>query len=694
MTTPTVHYDQVEASSASASKPPIMEYEQSASTTFVNQCAMEKGKMTPQAENVANRKHFNSNYNVLNFLASYGSILPLYTESPSDCAVKYKVQSPLELPRAGSIESQDKYNLENLFASFCQPEDEHASMNSLGALTVHTLCASDDNYYLQSLFEKEMPLKLCEAETISRLSKSEDNCNLDTLFAGFSSNEDRGTSHSRPNVPTFQTLPESEDNYEMGVLSEKGNSLGVSATQRTLYLSKSEDNYKLQDLFDNVGKELYMLHSAESTPGLRKSEDGIYKKTCASDSNTQVPIFLRKDENNKSSYPIDDQCTLPNSFVSSKLVNHSSQIFEEKDISCADGSEEQPSILPEPFSSSRNVSLSNLELKCGVRKGAEKKVTCSNSVDKHSTVPFIVHDTFRHNEIKLMPGPDKYEEFMDTKTQLYQIAGINKLLSDISDSKEELSSLYDSTTIKMKEVELKEGNSRKAKHHAAKVHQDSVAMVEKINRLIENAKESNNQQAQIVREEKSLLAALAQDIHSRLTKLSVQRDEEFTIVEKIKLELDVRLATSIEEEALAREQISQEEKLGLLVRKKKEVELGSIMEESRRLQKEAEENLLLRCFLSDCGRTIDILQGEISSIHEKLISLKERTHGSRLQSALIATEEVTSSIVKDCKTGLPDRHLLLKNRNNNDLKQEKMVESHAKDHEFSDEEWEMLETIP
>ncbi|CAO2177206.1 unnamed protein product [Urochloa humidicola] len=392
----------------------------------------------------------------------------------------------------------------------------------------------------------------------------------------------------------------------MGVLFEKGKSLDVSATQRTLYISKSEDNYKLQDLFDNVGKELYMLHSAESTPGLRKSEDGLYKKSCASDSNIQVPIILREDENNKSSYPIDDQCTLPDSFVSLKLVNHSSQIFEEKDISCADGSEEQPSILPEPFSSSRN--LSNLELKCGVRKGAEKKITCSNSVDKHSIVPFIVHDRFRHNEIKPMPGPDKYEEFMDTNTQLYQIAGINKLLSDISDSKEELSSLYDSTTIKTKEVELKEENSRKAKHDAAKVHQNSVAMVEKINRLIENAKESNNKQAQIVREEKSLLAALAQDIHSRLTKLSVERDEEFTIVEKIKLELDARLATSIEEEVLAREQIRQEEKLGLLVRKKKEVELGSIMEESRKLQKEAEENLLLRCFLSDCGCTIDILQ--------------------------------------------------------------------------------------
>ncbi|OEL25005.1 hypothetical protein BAE44_0013975, partial [Dichanthelium oligosanthes] len=652
-TIPIVDYDQVEASSASASKPPVIDYEQSASTTFINQRAVEKGKTTPQAENVANQKHFNGNYNLPDLLASSGSMLPLYTESPSDRPVKYKGQIPLKLPRAESTqdsESQDKYNIENLFASFCPTKDEHASVNSLGALPAHTRCASGDNFDLQALFEKEMPLKLCEAETISHLSKSEDNCNLDTLFVGFCSNGDRETSHSIPNVPTFQKLPESEDTYDMQVLFEKGKSLEVSATQRIHDISKSQDNYEFQDLFeniDNVGKELYMLHTGESTPGLHKSEDD----------------FL---------------------FVSSKLVNNSSQIFEEKDNSCAVGSEEQPSTdftnpvsltsicnlnddfnLPELFSSS-NVSLSNLDLKYEVRNGAEKKVMCSNSVDKHSIVPFIVHDTFPHNEIKPMPGPDKYEKFLDINTHSYQIAGINKLVSDITDSKitqpkplqEDLSSLYDSTTIKTKEVELQEGSSRKAKQDAVKAHQDIVAMVENFNRLIENAKESNN---------------------------------------KIKLELDARVATSIEEEAAAREQISQEEKLALSVHKEKEVEFGSIMEESRQLQKEAEENLLLRCFLSDCGRTIDILQGEISSIHEKAIALKERTtHRSRLQPALVATEkEVTYSLVPDCKTAIPDRHPPLKNGSNSYLlKQEKMAGSHAKDHDdFSDEEWEMLETI-
>ena len=62
---------------------------------------------------------------------------------------------------------------------------------------------------------------------------------------------------------------------------------------------------------------------------------------------------------------------------------------------------------------------------------------------------------------------------------------------------------------------------------------------------------------------------------------------------QIKCELDARLATSMEEEAAALEHITQEEKLALLVRKEKEATMGSIMEESRKLQKEAEENILV-----------------------------------------------------------------------------------------------------
>ncbi|XP_062199473.1 uncharacterized protein LOC133901929 isoform X3 [Phragmites australis] len=679
--TPTVDYAQVEASSKSSTKPPIIDYEQSALTAFVNHCAMDKGKMTPKAEKVTNQKHFNGNYNPPDFLVSSGSMLPLYMQSFSNCAVKYKGHMPLELHKDESTqdfsELEDKYNIGNLFTNICPTVDRHASVDLLGASHVHTLSESEDNYDLQISFQKEMPLKFSEAESIYRFSKSEDNYNLDTLFAEFRSNKDRQTSDSLPSVPTVQILSESEDSYDLQVLFEKEMPLTFSTAQST-HLSKSQDNSGVQVMFENIdndGKVLDMLRTAESTPELHKSEDDLHKKACTTDSTAQVSRFLVQDENHQSPYKLDDQCTLYDLFASSKIVDNSLRIFEEKDNSYTVDSEEKQSMdftssrtftnvcnpnddfnLSELFSSTPNASLSDLDSKCVMRDEAEREIMCSNSVDKHSIVPVIEHDTFPCNGMKLMPGADKYEELLDITTRSYQIARINKLVADITNGKEALSSLYESTTIKMKEVELQEENSRKAKQDAIEAHQGFVAMVENFNQLIENSKESND---------------------------------------KIKFELDARLATSIEEETAAREQISQEEKLALLVRKEKEAEMGSIMEESMKLQKEAEENILLKGLLSDRGRIIDILKGEISSIHEKVIALKEGTHRSKLQPALVTTSSSTTlPPITDCKTASPGRHWPLKNRSNNSiLPREKMAGIHAKDHEkFSDDEWEMLET--
>ncbi|KAL6615260.1 hypothetical protein ACP70R_037530 [Stipagrostis hirtigluma subsp. patula] len=97
---------------------------------------------------------------------------------------------------------------------------------------------------------------------------------------------------------------------------------------------------------------------------------------------------------------------------------------------------------------------------------------------------------------------------------------------------EALWSFYESTNIKMEEVELQEENSRKAKQDAVKAQQGFVSMVKNFNQVIQNSKESNDKHAQIVCEEISLLAASAQDLQSRLTKLSADRDEALTIVEK------------------------------------------------------------------------------------------------------------------------------------------------------------------
>uniref|UniRef100_A0A453CTH0 Uncharacterized protein n=1 Tax=Aegilops tauschii subsp. strangulata TaxID=200361 RepID=A0A453CTH0_AEGTS len=339
---------------------------------------------------------------------------------------------------------------------------------------------------------------------------------------------------------------------------------------------------------------------------------------------------------------LDDQHKLFELFASSKIVDNSLQAFQEKGGSETVHNEELPSI----------------------------------------------HLNFNHRGTftSTCNFDDKSEGFLDNSTQSFHITEINKNISDITKSKELLSCLYESTIMKMEEVELQEEKSRLAKQNADKAHQNFLAMAEHFNQLIENSKESNDKQAQVVCEENCSLVALTQDLQSKLTKLAAQRNEALTAVQEIKFQLDARLATSMEEEATAMEQIIQEDKLALLVRKEKEATMGSIMEESRKLQKEAEENILLREQLLDRGHIIDIMQGEISSIHARV---------SKLKSALVTTSSSTNSSDKDdCKSASVDTDRPLGNDDNrNDLPQR----SHAKDHTTSsdddddDDEWEVLE---
>ncbi|CAM0882200.1 unnamed protein product [Alopecurus aequalis] len=501
--------------------------------------------------------------------------------------------------------------------------------------------------------EGQMPLEISSAVSKHDICSSEDNCYLETLFANFHSKEDRHTSKNSPDAATIHTLSKPEDNYELQVLF---------------------------DNIDNVGNELGVLCTAENPAELHKlANDGsfhnLFGELCTVDKTTQVPLNFPGNE--QSLYKLDDQHKLFDSFSSSRIIDNSLHVFGEKGDSDTDHNEELTLI----HFNNRGTFTS----------------TCNSNDDNHSVCPIAELDAFRPNEDCKMRGTHKSEGFLDTSTHSYHITDINKNISDITKSKELLASLYESTIMKMKEVELQEENSRLAKQNAYKAHQNFLSMVEHFNQLIENSKESNDKQAQVVCEEKSLLVALTQDLQSQLTKLSAQRDEALTTVQEIKCELDARLSTSMDEEATAMEHIIEEGKLALLVRKEKEATMGSIMEESRKLQKEAEENILLRGLLLDQGRLIDIMQGEMSSICANVVAMKERTCGSKLKSALVITGCSSNSYHKDdCKSESVDADRPVGNDENiNDLPQEEITRSLAKDNTTSlddDDEWEVLET--
>ncbi|VAH35983.1 uncharacterized protein LOC119356277 isoform X1 [Triticum dicoccoides] len=575
------HYALLGSSSTSAAEPHMMEYEQSDSGGCNDHCAAEKDEVTPETE-IGNHKHCNDNYELSDLLASSGNMLPLFKESPSDCAVKHGGQ---------------------------------------------------------------VPLKLSDEVSKHDFDKSEDNCYLETLLVNFHSKEDKQTSKNLPNAPTVHTLSNPKDNNDLQVLFENK---------------------------DNAGEELGALCTAENTPELHKSaNDGnfynLFGDLCTVDETTKVPLNFTEEKNEQSFVKLDNQHKLFDLFASSKIVDNSLQPFQEKGGSETVHNEELPSIHLN-FNNRRTFTS-----------------TCNFDGDKYySLCPMVELDADQPNEEWMMPGADKSEGFLDNSTQSFHITEINKNISDITKSKESLSCLYESTIMKMKEVELQEEKSRLAKQNADKAHQNFLAMAEHFNQLIENSKESNDKQAQVLCGENCSLVALTQDLQSKLTKLAAQRNEALTAVQEIKFQLDARLATSMEEEAAAMEQIIQEDKLALLLRKEKEATMGSIMEESRKLQKEAEENILLREQLLDQGHIIDIMQGEIASIQARV---------SKLKSALVTTSSSANSSHKnDCKSASVDTDRPLgSNENRDDLPQR----NHAKDHTTSsdddDDEWEVLE---
>ncbi|KAM0931697.1 hypothetical protein ACQ4PT_000161 [Festuca glaucescens] len=491
-----------------------------------------------------------------------------------------------------------------------EPTETHYALEDIDyAEHAHTDCCAVKH-------EGQMPLRLSNAVSEHDITSSEDNCYLETLFVNFHSKEDSQTSKNLLDVPTIHTLSKANDNYDLQVLFEN---------------------------IDNTGKESGVLRTAENPPELNN------------------------------------------------LANDDSfhNLFAE--LSTVDKTTETPSNFPGKGGSDRvhkeepTLIHSN---NCGTFNS-----TCNFNDDKHFVCPIVELDAFRPNEECKMPGAHKSEGILDISTHSYHITDLNKNISDTTKSK-------------MKEVELQEENSRLAKQNANKAHQNYLAMVEHFNQLIKNSKESNDKQAQVVGEEKCLLVALTQDLQSRLAKLSAQRDEALATVQEcffsyptvqIKCELDARLATSMEEEATALEDIMQKEKVSLLVRKDKESTVGSIMEESRKLQKEAEENILLRGLLLDQGRLIDIMQGEISNIHANVVAMKERISGSKLKSALVLTSCSAHSYHKDdCKSASVDTDWPMGNVDNRiDLPQEEITRSLAKDHTTSsddDEGWEVLET--
>ncbi|GAB4829780.1 hypothetical protein Ancab_019435 [Ancistrocladus abbreviatus] len=234
-------------------------------------------------------------------------------------------------------------------------------------------------------------------------------------------------------------------------------------------------------------------------------------------------------------------------------------------------------------------------------------------------------------------------------TRSGHICSINLLEDIIEDAKTHKKTLFlamESVIGLMRGVELQENAAAEAKEAAARGGEEILARVEDLKKMLGHAKEANDMHAGEVYGEKAILATEMKELQSRLLGLSDERDKSLSILDEMRHALEGRLAAAEEEMKAAEREKLEKEEYARTALADQELKMDKVVQESKILQQQAEENAKLRDFLMDRGHVVDMLQGEISVICQDVKLLKEnfdnhiplsRSFSSKETSCLLAS---------------------------------------------------------
>ncbi|XP_050942733.1 uncharacterized protein LOC103492692 isoform X2 [Cucumis melo] len=201
---------------------------------------------------------------------------------------------------------------------------------------------------------------------------------------------------------------------------------------------------------------------------------------------------------------------------------------------------------------------------------------------------------------------------------------LDEIIENAKSNKITLFSAMQSVTNKMKELEDMEKYFEKVKEDTANSESEILAKVEEMKQTVARTKEANDMHAGEVYGEKAILATETRELQSRLLSLSDERDSSLSILDEMHTTLKSRMASleatlkALEEEKLAKEEHARK------ALAEQEALMEKVVQESKILQHEANENAKLREFLIERGQLVDVLQGEISVICQDVRHLKEK----------------------------------------------------------------------
>ncbi|XP_047326511.1 uncharacterized protein LOC124930197 isoform X3 [Impatiens glandulifera] len=208
--------------------------------------------------------------------------------------------------------------------------------------------------------------------------------------------------------------------------------------------------------------------------------------------------------------------------------------------------------------------------------------------------------------------------------QLCRIDMLEDIIEDAKDNKKTLFTSMEIVIGLMKEVELQEQAADCARKEAAKGGLDILTRVDELKEMLLHAKEANEMHAGEVYGERAILATEVKELQSRLFNLSDERDNSLNVLNEMREALEQRSLEAERAINTAKNEKLVKENVARRALTEQELVMEKVVEESRILKQEAEENTKLSEFLMDRGRVVDTLQGEISVICKDVKVLKQK----------------------------------------------------------------------
>ncbi|XP_078148438.1 uncharacterized protein LOC144543851 isoform X3 [Carex rostrata] len=426
-------------------------------------------------------------------------------------------------------------------------------------------------------------------------------------------------SESKP-TETYYPLPPKFDDVDQTYPTFETEGKGSSSVNQMGFLPyPTIENYNpfLEDVpSSSYVAQLSSLSSSESSLSSTASsmKQSMEKSTYAESSNSQYGSNLYPHENtfnvsvNSANYDatkdliqLEDYSELPYQPLNNyAALNSDSMTNSTTDI--------DPNVMDYAMADTGYKSCSMYE---NEEPKSEKKDEVSAKVSEEK-VPLLLKETFEESvtsDVPIIPDEETHSEGeAKVSKSKSEFEAIDELIDHVTKSKEILSSAMQATISKIKEVELQQENAKLSREEAAKADEKLIEMVEGLDNMIKTAKETNDE---------------------------------------INDTLDAQLVIAREENAGAQKVIAEKEEKYLKIRAEKESTLEEMKKESLVLKNEAEENSMLRELLLECGRKVDVLQGEISTIKEEVITLKEQVNKYKELNTAVANTSVPDNLAFD-----------------------------------------------